>query len=323
MHRAFAAVCLFAPLALAAEPMLIVVHKSASSVGFYTAEGAHESDVPVGRHPHEVALDAGNRLAYITDNGTMWIEDPGEGGNSVSIVDLSGRRKAGVISLGGYRRPHGIALDRASGLLAVTTEFPDRLILIDTRTRAIRRTYDVRGKTPHIVTFGPGARYAYVSNALSHTVAAIELETGRTAAIPVGRRPEGSVLSEDGQHLYVVNRDSNEITIIDTAKNAAVGRIATGEWPVRIARLPGGTLACAVRRGKAVEFADPAARKVIARVPLDAEPISANASADGRVVLASAQEKDTVYVISADERKIVRVIRTRQGAAPDPALLLN
>jgi YVTN family beta-propeller protein len=306
-------------LARAAGPELVVLHKGAHSIGFYTAAGVHQQDVVVGRHPHEIAL-AGN-LAYITDNGTMVIEQAGEGGNTVSIVDLAARRKVGEISLGGFRRPHGIDLDARAGLLAVSTELPDKLLVIDVKTRRVRRAYDTGGKTSHIVTWGPGGHHAFVSNAGSAAVAAIEIATGKLTLIPAGQRPEGSVLSEDGRFLYVVNRDSNSITVIDTAKLAAAGRIATGDQPVRIARLPGGTLVYALKRGKAVEFADPAAGRVVGRVDLGGEAISIGVSADGRNVLASAQDLDTVYIISAAERRIARQVKTAPGAAPDPALL--
>lgn len=304
-----------------ADPVLLVLHKGAGSLGFYSAAGEHLADAPVGRHPHEMTLSADGRFLYTTDNGTMRIEEAGTGGNTISIVDLTLRKKTGEISLGKFRRPHGIDLDPKSGLLAVSTELPDQLILIDPARRKIVKTYDTGGKTAHMVAFGPQGRYAYVSNSNSGNVSVIELASGTVKLIPSGERPEGSFLSPDGSRLYVVNREGRSITIIDTAKREAAGHIRTGNGPVRIAVTPDGKqLVYALIHENKVEFADPAARRVIGQVALGGSPVSLTLSPDGQRAYASAQEDDTIYVVSVPERKILRRIKTAAGAGPDPVL---
>jgi DNA-binding beta-propeller fold protein YncE len=42
----------------------------------------------VGKHPHEFVVSTDGRYAYTTDNGSMLLETPGQGGNTISIVDL-------------------------------------------------------------------------------------------------------------------------------------------------------------------------------------------------------------------------------------------
>ena len=309
-----------AALSLCAQnSLLLISHKGTSALGFYTPEGKLLSAVPVGQHPHEFVISADDRYAYTTDNGTMRIEQAGTGGNTVSIVDLAARKKAGEISLGEYRRPHGIDLDRATGRLAVTTELPDQLLIVDPVKRTVVRKYETKGKTSHMVTLGRQAKWAYVSNSSSAGVAAIELTTGQVRLIPTGERPEGSVLSKDGRELYVANREGASVTVIDTAKQAAVGQIKTGRGPVRIARTPDGReLIYAAMHDRRVEFADPASRKVTGQVALGGNPVSLTLSPDGKLAFASAEEIDTVYVISVAERKIVREIKTPPGAHPDP-----
>lgn len=304
-----------------ADPALIILHKGASSLGFYSMAGEHQIDVPVGKHPHEMVLSADGSLVYITDNGTMRIEQAGAGGNTVSIVDLASRKKVGEISLGKFRRPHGIDLDYKSGLLAVSTELPDQLVVIDTKNRQVVKTYATNGKTSHMVTWGPEARWAYVSNSSSANVAAIEMATGKVKLIPAGDRPEGSVLSPDGRRLYVVNREASSITVIDTTKREGVGRIRTGKGPVRVACTPDGRqLVYALMHENKVEFADPATGRVLGQVSLGGSPVSLTLSPDGERAFASAQDDDTVYVVSVPERKVIRTIKTAAGAAPDPVL---
>jgi YVTN family beta-propeller protein len=309
---------------LAQAPTLLILHKGSSSLGFYAPDGRSLAAAPVGAHPHEMVLSADGRFLYTTDNGTMNIEQAGSGGNTVSIIDIAARQKIGEIALGSFRRPHGIDLDRRTGYLAVTTELPDRLLLLDPAKRSIFRDYDTKGKTAHMVTLGKDSRWAWVSHSNSANVAAIHLGTGQVKLIATSGRPEGSALSPDGKQLFVVNREGRKISIIDTASQAVAGEIATGNGPVRIAVTPDGReLVYALIHDKKVEFADIAARKATKAVALKGSPVSLSLSPDGKLAYASDQDGDTVYVISVSERKITREIRTAAGAGPDPVLHLT
>lgn len=323
MLRSLVAVSIFSGMAAGQQASLLILHKGASSLGFYTHEGAHLASVPVGLHPHEMVRSPDGRYLYTTDNGTMRIEQAGAGGNTVSIVDLEARHKIGEISLEHYRRPHGIDLDPKTGLLYVSTELPDQLLVVDPKARKVIRTYDTKGKTAHMVKLGPGGRWAYVSHSHSSNVAAIELATGKVKLIATGARPEGSALSVDGRFLYVVNREAAQITVIDTATQSAAGVIPTGKGPVRVQVAPDGTIVYALMHEKAVGFADPAARRQVATVPIGGEPVSMALSPDGSLAFAAAQDIDTVYVVSVRERRVVREIQTAPKSFPDAILVLN
>ncbi len=305
-------------------PELVIVHKASHQVGFYTLEGKLTHTVEVGRHPHEMVLSRDRRQVYVTDNGVMRLEHGGQGGNTLSVVDLATRRRTKTISLGEYRRPHGIALDPATGRIAVSTEAPDQLLLVDPETGSVLRRYDTKGKTSHMVVFGPGGKVAYVSNSGSATVAAVDLESGHTTLIPTAERPEGSALSIDGRELYVVNREAARITIIDTVRQQVKGTIATGNGPVRVAVTPDGKmLVYALLHDSHVEFADPKSRRVLGRVALTGKPVSLTLSPDGKLAYASAEEGDTVFVISVAEQRVLRSFKTPAGSGPDPVFHLT
>jgi YVTN family beta-propeller protein len=304
----------------AEQTLLLVSQKGASSVAFYTPEGKLLASVPVGTHPHELALSPDGRYAYTTDNGTMQIEHAGEGGNTVSVIDLHQRKRTAVISLGKYYRPHGIDINPVTGHLLVSTENPDQLLVVDLEKKEVIRRYDTQGQTPHIVAAGREGKWAYVSNARSGTVAAIELASGEVKLIPAGGRPEGSVLSKDGKRLYVVNRDSDELTIIDTEKKTNIGTIKTSDGPVRVGLSPDGRYAIyGLINAKAVGFADLEARKEIATVDVGGPLVSMHTSPDGKWAFTAAQDDDTVYVISIADRKLHTKFKTAAGAGPDPA----
>ena len=44
-----------------------------------------------------MAVTPDRRFLYVTDNGMLWMTDKGDGGNTISIIDVASRKKAGVI----------------------------------------------------------------------------------------------------------------------------------------------------------------------------------------------------------------------------------
>ena len=316
-----------AALALCAsgqEADLAVVQKISGSVGFYTRDGKFLGAVKVGTHPHEAVLSPDKRLLYVTDNGILWMWEKGEGGNTISIVDVKNRQKVGVIGLGANRRPHGIDFDPKTGNLVATTENPSGLVLVDPAARKVLRTYDVKGEAPHMVLLDPNSRIAYVSNTNTGTLAAVNLDTGAAATIATGAGPQGAAFSHDRKTLYVTNAQANTISIIDTQKFQVTGTIATGKLPCRLALTPDGkTLVYALQTTEAAGFADLPWKKEVKQLPLGGKLVSLTLSRDGRYAYSSAQEQDKISVISLADRKVVRVIETPKGSGPDPVIDLR
>jgi YVTN family beta-propeller protein len=318
----FAAALLLSAAAFAADPELIVLHKGDSSLGFYTFDGKLQAKVPLEQHPHEIAFSPDGRYLYITENGTMYIENISAGGNSVGIVDLKKREKAATVSTGQFRRPHGIAY--AAGQVWVTSEAPDQVMRLDPKSRKIVENIGGVGRITHMITVTRDGRTAYASNAGSHSVSIIDLATKQIKNVETGKRPEGSVLSPDERELYVVNRESAQIVAIDTAKGEVSGTIPTGKGPVRIGITPdGSTLVYALMHDKRMGFADTRSRKEIGTVDLGGAPVSLHLSADGKRAYAASQDDDTVFIVSVPERKLIRKFQTPKGYAPDPVTELR
>jgi YVTN family beta-propeller protein len=303
-----------------------IVEKKAGEVGFYTTEGKRLSGVKVGEHPHEIVTSPDRKTAYVSDNGILWMQYAGEGGNTISIVDLASRKKLGVIDLGRNRRPHGMAVDPATGRLLVTTENPDGLVLVDPKARQVAGRFDTGGKAPHMVTLGPGAVHAYASNTNTNTVGVIQLASGKLIkTIAVDGRPQGGVLSRDGKRIYLTCSDGNSIVVIDTAKHEVTGRVkSSGKGPGRVALTPDEkTLIYNLQPGNGIGFADTAALKEIAVVALPGAPLSMTLSRDGKTAYLGLQDSDKVAIVSVLDRKLIRVFDTPKDHGPDPVLPLD
>jgi YVTN family beta-propeller protein len=310
---------------LHAQPDLAVVEKVSGKVGFYNSTGERTSEVKVGVYPHEIVRSLDGKSLYVTDNGILWMQYAGKGGNTISVLDAATRQKTGVIDLGEYRRPHGMAVHPQTGHLVVTIENPDGLLLVDPVQRKVLRKFDVQGKSPHMVLFGPGGKRAYVSNTNSGTLASIDIATGETKLIPTGKYPQGGVLSHDGKTIYLTNAESNKIVLIDTATDRVTSEIATSTYPNRVALTPDGkTLVYSLgNEGAAVGFADVAARKETATIPLGGQPLSLTLTKDGKFAFSGIQSQGKIHVIDVAQRKIIRTITTPKDAGPDPALPLE
>lgn len=71
------------------------------------------------------------------------------------------------------------------------------------------------------------AGHAYATNYWQNRVEVVSLATGQLeASVPVGTGPQGLDLSADGRRLYVANQESKDISVVDLASRAEVGRIA-------------------------------------------------------------------------------------------------
>ena len=324
MRIAIVALILSAVLA-AQEPALVVVEKKAGEVAFYTSAGERVAGVKVGETPHEMLLDPDGRRLYVSDNGVLWMDYDGPGGNTISIVDVKARKRVGVIPLGYYHRPHGMSFDPATRRLIVTSENPDSLVLVDPDSLAVIESYGNGGKAPHMVMFDRAGEWAYASNTNSNTVVAVRVGTGEKQVIEGCKGPQGGALTRDGSRYYVTCRDSGTIQVIDTAAKKAVGEIKTGLGVNRINLTPDEkTLVYSIGgEGSQVGFADVASGKETGRVDLGGHPLSCTLSKDGRYAFAGVQDNDEIYVVSVADRKVVQVIKTPAGHGPDPVMELG
>jgi len=309
-----------APDAHEAGPILLVSQKAAKSVAWYTLDGELLHEVSVSDHPHEI-VRRGNRL-YVTDNGVMQIENAGQGGNKVSVIDLDSRERVAEVDLGDFYRPHGIDVC-ADGTLLITTENPDQLLVADIESRTVTAQFETGGETPHIVKCSRDSAYAYVSNARSRTVAKIQISDGARTLVETGDRPEGQVLSRDGSKLYVAHRDADKIVVVDTGEWEVVAKIPTGGSPVRAGLNGDETLiAYGLFGDEALGVADIADGKELGQVKMAGAAVSLEMHGDD-TALSCAQNEGVCYVVSVSERKVLHEVRVREGAGPDPALLLD
>jgi len=307
---------------MALREVMVVVQKGDHSLGYYDLETGRELDrVEVDPFPHEFTLSPDKRTAYLAGFGVALAEHAGDGGNTVSVVDVPGRRRIGAIHCGDYRRPHDVALD-GRGTLYVLCEGSSRLLVVrDPASGRFDHALPTLGHGSHMVTVLRDGSVAFSSNMESGTVTALfpDAPDRPGVTLPVGKHAEGSVLDAEERRLYVMNRESAAISIIDVKRLEVLGSVPTPPGPVRVCR-DGDRLLVALYHGCGLLIADvnnPAKQRVVA---LPAKAISVGYHAPSRTALLSCHDQ-RVYLVNTVAGVVIRSILTRSD--PDPVAVVR
>ena len=304
-----------------------------------------------GASPYGVAL-VGN-TAYVANQGT----------NTVSVINtLTGQTVRSPIVVGSA--PTGVVAspdgsyvyvaNRTSGTVSVIRTSNNTVVDINPGTTAIdsikvgSQPEMIAVNTSAITTptgvIAKGARL-YVTNYGSGTVSVIDVSnplapklvdtntatTTTIDAIKVGTNPRGiafAVVPGVGPRIYVVNRTSNTVSVIDAVTNkvidanpattTTVDAITVGSTPQQIAISPDGKSAYVTNYGSnTVSIIDTVTNKVVDAKPattaVDAiavrsTPAGVAVSADGSVVYV-ANGDDRISVIDAKTKTVVNTLQ--------------
>jgi len=185
-----------------------------------------------------------------------------------------------------FRDPHTFALQKAlpvscpgvdhmdfaadGSYLIATCEFTDKLVKVDLRTRSIVGYLVMPGSSGQDIKLDPAGKIFYVADMRLGGVHLIDAATFRQIGfIPTGRDAHGLYPSRDAKYLYVTNRGSGTITLIDFAT-----RSIAVTWTI-----PGG-----------------------------GSPDMGNVSADGKILWVSGRYNNVVYAISTIDGHLIAKI---------------
>ena len=124
------------------------------------------------------------------------------GDNTVSVLPVDAAQTADKISLGALG---GSATDvSARGQIAVVAGgTSDQVVVLDLLAQRVRRTIGLRAGSRPVAVAMISDAIVYTANAGTNTVTRIDITTGDTASLEVGRYPRGLLLTRG--RLFVVN----------------------------------------------------------------------------------------------------------------------
>ena len=292
--------------------------------------------IEVGAAPHGIR--------FSTDGDTAYVALSGDG--QIAVVDLTGpvvatRWDAGDTPLDLVRLEDGwlvsqfrdstlIRLDAAGrplpdathtvtpgpslftpgtvrGQTWITTEFSDRLWVIDTSTGTPTASHPT-GDRPYPADVMWDGSHAFVPNLDAGTVSVIDLLNGETdATVDVCPGPPGGALTPDQVTYIVACGGSDEVAFVNTASFRVTGRVSgLGPRPFSVA-VPGEGRYAVVNNagGSTVSVVDIEARAVAQTIEVGAQPIVLRVHPDG----------ERVFVANELAGTLVELI----PGTPDPA----
>jgi DNA-binding beta-propeller fold protein YncE len=110
-------------------------------------------------------------------------------------------------------KPEGIVYDATTGLLAVAVRDPDRLLLVDASTLAVRTSVPLPGHARHLQLARPGGP-VLVPVEDANVLVQVALPGGTTVTTPTRKQPHDASAA-DGGRIVVGDEFGGSITIID------------------------------------------------------------------------------------------------------------
>jgi len=256
---------------------LIVLNKSGASASLIDdVTGKVVATVETEAFPHEVAVSPDGRLAVGANYGNR--DNPGA---TLTVIDIPAAKVVKTISLGEYRRPHGIQWLSDNKHVVVTVEANKALLKIDVAAGKVASAVETGQETSHMVVVTPDGKRAFVANIRSGSATAIDLENGKKLKdIVTGEGAEGIDVTPDGAFLWVTNRAADTVSVIDTATLEIVDTIEVKTFPIRAKVTPDGNhvLVSCARSGDIAVF-DAKTRKEVRRISFETKA----KSTDGRL----------------------------------------
>jgi YVTN family beta-propeller protein len=205
---------------------LLLIDKLGGQIRFVDPVSYKErSAFKVATNPHDFALTADRKTAYVPLYGDgVYGRNPNPG-HEVVIVDVEAAKMIGSIDVAPYRAPHGIQID-ANGTLYVCSDLDRKLLVIDSKARKVTHTIDTEG-TSHWIGILPDDSKIYATNKNDGPfVSVIDLKTHKlTGKIPVPGGTQGVAVSPDGKRVIVMASAEPAAVVIDPATDTIVDRV--------------------------------------------------------------------------------------------------
>lgn len=260
-----------------------------------------------------IAGDGGwDYLTFDADGARVFITR----GTHVQVVDASTGKLLGDIP--DTPGVHGVALDAADGIGAISEGRADTVALFDLKT--LKKTVDVKtGGKPDAIIFDPFSKHVLSMDGKGNDTTVIDPIKGTVVAtIPLGGGPEFAVSDLKGR-VFINLEDKNELVAIDTTKNAVLAH-----WPLTGCDGPSGIAmdrktnrVFSVCSNGIMTVLDAASGKLVATVPIGKHPDAAGFDPDLKLAFSSNGGDGTLTVVhedSADKFSVVNNLATAMGA---------
>ncbi len=178
------------------------------------------------------------------------------------------RSPAGVVTPVG-RDPEGIVADAVTGLVAVATREPARLVIVDGATGAVRHRVALPGAARHLALAGPGGPVLVPAEPVNRLLEVAPAAGAVRRSVRVGAFPHD--VAALGAIVVVGDERGNTLTAVRSGRAVATRRVAT--QPGGLAALDGGRRVAVVSvRERRLELFDAPGLRRVGRAPAGVGP---------------------------------------------------
>jgi YVTN family beta-propeller protein len=296
---------------------VLLIDKLGGHVRFFDPTSLGErSNLELPKNPHDFALSADHRLAYVPIYGPGVYNRNPEPGHELYVLDLAERKVANVIDLSPYRSPHGVQID-GNGMVYVTAELDRKILVIDGKAGRIVDTIAHEG-AGHWLAVLPDGKKAYVANKDDKPfVSVLDLAARKQiGTVPMPRGTQGITASPDGKRVIAMDIARPEIAVIDTATDTVLDRIAladTTDAAYKAYYSPDGKWLLTMA-GSSISIFDAANLRSSQRtLKVGASPMGIGFSADGKTALVANHGDGTVSVVDIAAATVTRTFKAGTG----------
>ena len=207
-----------------------VVHRSESLTLFVdwspeesvSDEDAFEPMMAVRKQGMEIE----SILLYVTNSGS----------DCVTVIDRQGDTVVGSIAVG--QSPMGVVTGPDGRKVYVANSGSNSISVIDTAARRVVKTIGNFGYSPAELALSGDGRWLCATNPNADNVSVIDTLSGTVLRqISVGQHPAGITIDQDRNKVYVANRASNSVSIIDVDRAEEEYTVTVGLNPTAVAVL--------------------------------------------------------------------------------------
>jgi YVTN family beta-propeller protein len=276
---------------------------------------AERSQIELPKNPHDFALSADHRFAYVPIYGAGVYGRNPDPEHEIYVLDLAERKVAKVIDLLPYRSPHGIQIDER-GLLYVTAELDRKILVVDPAAGKIVDTISHEG-SGHWLAVLPNGSKAYVANKDDKTfISVLDLKTRKVVgSVPMPRGTQGVTTSPDGTRVIAMDYSEPELTVIDAATDRVLERLplAAKEGAYKAYYSPDGQWLLTLA-GTTVDIFDASdLHKPQRAVTVGAFPMGITFTPDGKTALVANHGDGTISVLDVAAAKVTKTFKAGDG----------
>ena len=198
--------------------LMAVVSKALPGVTLFDAATDRQiCQVKMDVAPHEAAFTRDGRLLIVPIYSSANIGQPGPDGQAINFMRTSDCGIEHVLDTGAIKRPH-FAETGASGLVYVTAEQDQAILVIDPAQRAIVGQLPTGSRNTHFFALSPDEKRIYTSNVGDRTLSVIDVPGRRLlATVDAGASNQRMTVSPDGRWFVTSLWQSRKVAFYRTS----------------------------------------------------------------------------------------------------------